>query len=278
MNIQTAGARLKQLRLEKGISLEEVQKKTRIHLNVLRAIEGDSLSDLSPIYLKSFIKIYCNYLGVEIKDYLGASTQAQAEPVLNSKIGRPVGARAEKGRSFIKNAAVKINSLRPPKRFNKLIFFVLLALLVVFTATKLFSLFKTRATLRKISAEKNVISSVSASLKQKARAGVSKKNAVTAKDNAAFKMQKEITSGFLLGLLAKDKCWISLKVDGRLVFHGLLAKGRFESWKAKDKIELSLGDAAAVELQVNDQRFPSLGRRGQSVRVLINKDGLKIGK
>jgi cytoskeletal protein RodZ len=45
VSIETAGARLKQLRLEKGISLEEVQKKTRIHLNVLRAIEGDSLSD-----------------------------------------------------------------------------------------------------------------------------------------------------------------------------------------------------------------------------------------
>ncbi len=280
MNIQTAGARLKQLRLEKGISLEEVQKKTKIHLNVLRAIEGDSLSDLSPIYLKSFIKIYCNCLGVDSKDYLGASTQAQAAPVLNSKVGRPVGQRTEKERTFIKDAAVKINSLRPPQRFNKLIFFVVLAVVVILAATKLFSLFTARKTPRSMRAEKNVVLSVSASLKQRTPAGVQRKTAASSKDNAvAFKMQKEITSGFTLGILAKNKCWISLKVDGHLVFHGVLAKGRFESWKAKDKIELSLGDAAAVELQVNDQRFPNLGRRGQVLRnILINKEGLKIAR
>jgi transcriptional regulator with XRE-family HTH domain len=279
VNIQSAGARLKQLRIEKGISLEEVQKKTKIHLNVLRAIEGDSLSDLSPIYLKSFIRIYCNYLGVESKDYLGVSAQSsQATPVLNSKVGRPVGTRMERGRAFIKDTAVKINSLRPAKKFNKLIFFVVLAVLVVLALTKLFSLFSNHQG-NKPSADKRVVLSAPAPLKQKTRIEAQKKGAVPSKDNtAAFKLQKEITSGFTLGILAKDKCWISLKVDGRLAFHGVLAKGRFESWKAKNKIELSLGDAAAAELQVNDQRFPSLGRRGQSLRVLVNKDGLKISK
>lgn len=38
MNIETAGARLKKIRQERGISLEDLQKKTKIHLNVLRAI------------------------------------------------------------------------------------------------------------------------------------------------------------------------------------------------------------------------------------------------
>ena len=47
MNIETAGARLKKIRQERGLSLEEIQKKTKIHPNVLRAIEGDSLTDLS---------------------------------------------------------------------------------------------------------------------------------------------------------------------------------------------------------------------------------------
>ena len=61
----TKGTRLKKLRLEKGISLEEIQKKTKIHPNILRAIEGDAITDLSPIYLKSFLKIYCKFLGVD---------------------------------------------------------------------------------------------------------------------------------------------------------------------------------------------------------------------
>ena len=57
--MESPGARLKKIRLEKGISLEEVHKKTRIHLDLLKAIEEDSLINLSPVYTKGFLKIYC---------------------------------------------------------------------------------------------------------------------------------------------------------------------------------------------------------------------------
>ena len=105
MNIETAGARLKKIRQERGLSLEDVQKKTKIHLNVLRAIEGDSISDLSPIYLKGFIKIYCSYLGLDVKDFTGPAAQPP-KPVLNATVGRPIGERIEKRASFIKNASI----------------------------------------------------------------------------------------------------------------------------------------------------------------------------
>jgi len=45
--MESNGQRLKKLRLEKGLSLEEVQKKTKVHFNILKAIEGDSISNLS---------------------------------------------------------------------------------------------------------------------------------------------------------------------------------------------------------------------------------------
>ena len=64
-----SGAELKKIRLEKGIRLEEIHKKTKIHINILKAIEGDSLTDLNPVYLRGFIKIYCNFLGLDPKDY-----------------------------------------------------------------------------------------------------------------------------------------------------------------------------------------------------------------
>ena len=39
----SAGEKIKSARLQKGLSLEEVHKKTKIHLNILKAIEEDSL-------------------------------------------------------------------------------------------------------------------------------------------------------------------------------------------------------------------------------------------
>ena len=52
-----AGERLKKIRLDKGLSIEEVAKKTKVALNILKAIEDDSFINLEPVYVKGFIKI-----------------------------------------------------------------------------------------------------------------------------------------------------------------------------------------------------------------------------
>jgi len=247
MNIETAGARLKKIRQERGLTLEDIQKKTKIHLNVLRTIEGDSLSELSPIYLKSFIKIYCNCLGLDPKEYTG-ETIPQRKPVLNATIGRDIGERIEKKASFIKDASLKFNAIKPAFKFKKIIIFTVSAVILIFLAVNLIKFISFR--------RKNPI--------ERAKILFTK---------------KDVSQGFVLGLFARNKSWISVKVDGKTVFHGVLARGRSETWPAKEKIELSLGDAGAVELQVNDQRFANLGRRGHPLKnIVINKEGLKISR
>jgi hypothetical protein len=82
-----------------------------------------------------------------------------------------------------------------------------------------------------------------------------------------------------LGIRARENCWVSLKADGKVVFQRVLEKGRYESWEAKDKMELSLGNAGAVELEVNGQLFTNLGRRGQARKnIVITKDGMTVNR
>jgi len=263
VNIETAGSRLKRIRQERGLSLEDVQKKTKIHLNVLRAIEGDSISNLSPIYLKGFIKIYCSYLGLDVKDFIGSSVLPQ-KPSLNATVGRPIGTRIEKKPSFIKDASVKLSAIKPLTDLKPIIIFVVLGLIFIFLGVNLIKFVASRPKRSRLE-------------KVKISMPVSAPKPVAAVTPA--KINKELTAGFTLGIFARGKSWISAKVDGKVVFHGVLARGRSETWQAKDKIELSLGDAGAVELQVNDQRFANLGRHGQSLKnIVINKDGLKISR
>jgi cytoskeleton protein RodZ len=260
VNIETAGARLKKIRQERGLSLEDVQKKTKIHLNVLRAIEGDSISDLSPIYLKGFIKIYCSYLGLDVKDYIGQSSQSP-KPVLNATVGRPIGERIEKKPSFIKSASIKLGAWHPPANLIKIIIFVVLAVVFIFLGINLIKFISFR---HKRSIERVKISMPVSTPKTIARQA---------------NIQKDLTQGFTLVMFARSKSWVSAKVDGKVIFHGVLARGRTETWHAKEEVELALGDAGAVELQVNDQRFATLGRHGQPLKsVLINKEGLKISR
>ena len=86
------------------------------------------------------------------------------------------------------------------------------------------------------------------------------------------------SSGIRLAILAKEAdCWIKLKSDGKVVFQNTLKKGRSESWQAKERIEISLGNARAVELQINEKIISNLGRKGKAVKnIVITKEGLTI--
>lgn len=264
MNIETAGSRLKRIRQERGLSLEDVQKKTKIHLNVLRAIEGDSISNLSPIYLKGFIKIYCGYLGLDVKDFIGSSSALAQRPPLNATVGRPIGTRIEKKSSFIKDASMKLGAIKPLINLKPIIIFAAIGLIFIFLGVNLVKFISSRPKRSRLE-------------KVKIAMPVSVPKAVVAPSPA--KINKDLTPGFALGIFARGKSWISAKVDGKVVFHGVLARGRSETWQAKEKVELSLGDAGAVELQVNDQRFANLGRHGQALKnIVINKEGLKISR
>ncbi|MBL7210731.1 MAG: DUF4115 domain-containing protein, partial [Candidatus Omnitrophica bacterium] len=250
----TKGTRLKKLRLEKGISLEEIQKKTKIHPNILRAIEGDAITDLSPIYLKSFLKIYCKFLGVDSRHYLGDYKEtrglegASAEPLV-----KEFPQRIQESRSFLKDARLRMRSLRPNKKISRVIIIVLAG---AFLLMGLIKAGKAIFSKRGSSVPRPAAGTVTA--RPKAKAAVKKTRPVN-----------DISSEIRLGIRAKDNCWITLKVDGRIVFQRVLTKGRFESWKAKNKIELSLGNAGAVELEVNGQLFANLGRKGQALKNIV---------
>lgn len=253
--MESKGERLKKIRQEKGLSLEEVQKKTKIHLNILKAIEGDSLTSLSPVYLKGFLKIYCKFLRVDPKDYIPdfKETRTQVSNIIPVKY---ISDRPREFRLLLKTAIEKLGLLLPSRKFKSIFLFVLIIILL---SLSLFNLGKAISSKRK-----SHLTQIKPSSFQKVVP-------------TQTKPQKETTSVIKLGIRAKENCWISLKLDGRLVFQRVLEKGRFESWQAKERIELSLGNASAVELEVNGQVFSNLGRRGQVRKnILITKEGLSI--
>ena len=90
--MRKAGEYLKNIREEKGYSVEQVSKGTKISTSVIRAIEGGRTDNVEPIYLKGFLKLYCRFLGIAWADFL----KEHPLPMLSgyaaptSKYGRPV--------------------------------------------------------------------------------------------------------------------------------------------------------------------------------------------
>lgn len=74
MQAQSQGSFLKAAREAKGLTLDMAHEATKIPLDALRAIEdGYSVRSISPFYLKGFLKMYAEYLGVPPQEVIEGS-------------------------------------------------------------------------------------------------------------------------------------------------------------------------------------------------------------
>jgi len=261
--MEGAGSRLKKIRLEKGLSLEEVQKKTKVHLNILKAIEGDTFTNLSPVYLKSFSKIYCHFLGVDPKEFV-PEYRAVREKVEIRSGEKAQGEKKTPSSRFFEDTTVSLKSFGEGARKYKKIF-----LSILFAVLVLFILFHLGRFIAKHRASHRAVEVARVTQKKVASFSVA---AATLN-----KFSKTALSEITVTISAKENCLVTLKADGHVLFHRVLERGRSETWQAKNRIDLYLGNAGGVELIVNGQRFPSLGRRGQAIKgITITKEGLNI--
>ncbi len=254
--METIGERLKKIRLEKGLSLEEANKKTNIHLTILKAIEDDSMINLNPIYIKGFIKIYCKYLGVDPQEFVPEHKATQN--IAPRKIAKET---SEKVPPLLARPPIRL----PVKQIVAAIAAIIL-LLVLFKFGKFIAI-----KVSNLSAKRARAVSVT---KELSKAEAKKPQAAQQQGHT---QKIPVSSVLRLSIRAKENCFVQVKCDAKTQFYGTLKKGRSESWKASEKIEFTLGNATAVEVEVNNRLINSLGRRGQAVKnIVITKDGLSI--
>jgi cytoskeleton protein RodZ len=67
----SVGAYLRELRTRRGVSLEEIARLTRVAPRYLEALEADASENLpAPVFIRGFIRAYCQALGESPKDAL----------------------------------------------------------------------------------------------------------------------------------------------------------------------------------------------------------------
>ena len=268
--MESIGARLKKVRLAKGLSLEDVYKKTHIHLNIIKAIEEDSILNIGPIYIRGFLKNYCQFLGEDPAQYITDYKESQA-PVLSG------ARRKDRNPSLLKDASLNMASLLKPRLKVKVFAAIIVGIAAVIL---LFNL--ARALVINIAIllhqRRPAVTLVAPAPKHQEQSLPSRAKPALAmpilKDRQV-RLPVTAASGVKLTIYAKDSCAIEVKTDGKVMFKGRLKKGRSESWSAKEKIELSLSNAGAVDLQVNSKHISSLGVKGQALKnILITRDSL----
>ena len=251
------GERLREAREKKSLTIDQVQKKTHIHSTVLTALEEGKCDEvLPPAYVKSFLKSYCSYLGLDSKDIL--NKYSSLHPELQS-------ANIKIGNFEIKNSSVDLSALM---RIVKTGIIIIAALfLIAFLGNKAIGSFKKhRGTKRGLS---------DARLKQVNQPKALPQKKSYEKVAAAPKEVMPEKASFTLVVKLKQNVYVRVKKDGELLFERVLRKGASESFKAEQKIELYVAKAEAIELIVEGK---SLGSPGKGVikNLEITKKGFRI--
>ncbi len=259
--MESIGSRLKEAREAKGISIQEAQKDTRIHGKVLIALENDRVKEAvsGPIYIRSFIKKYGDYLGLD-----GASLADEY------KVDAHVPIRQ----------VLMLRKPRSPFRFpfKKVVTFVIAVLLIYFgikvlffVGSKIKSNFPSRPkTTKKVEAPKPKLIP-----KEAAHAETQTARPVA----SAVDIPTQIPRGenLILTIKARGDVWLKVKSDGTVIYDGILKKGSTESWQAKQSLDISTGKAETISADLNGAALGPLGK-GVLKGILITKDGLRLPK
>ncbi len=279
---RSAGSILKEARIDKKISVELVSKGTRIHVNVIRALENDDFKKLGTVYAKNFLKLYAEYLGLDKEDILRRfqETLTPEDVRQAKKITFPEAEPRRDGPrlSFnnFKSLALTIKPLI--KKINyKILVGIILGILLLAGITRLIGCRRQQkpGAWKEIRVKKPVVNQSSQpkpSIKKAPLKPAASATSSTASQKSAKKDEK-----ILLVVRAKQRCWLQVKVDGKIVFQSVLDRGAAETWQAKEKIELWLGNAGGVELELNGRVLEKIGRPGQMLKnVLVTRNGLSL--
>ncbi len=269
------GEILKEAREAQGLSLLSVHEATKIPLDVLKAIEeGYTVRTLSPFYLKGFVKMYAQHLGVDIHQVIDNYHREKLPKKIEEEKER-VSVSFDIQRFWTKNIQ---------QQFFKGAA-VLLALFLVF---RVVGCIKNNRQQRAQKGDTEVSGTAPSSEEDASQAGQQEEGKEQPKTSApapTVPPKKEKTppepvasvKEVRLTVKAKKSGWLQVKVDGNLVFQSILNSGATETWEAEQSIELSGKNIHSLEYEVNGKVLGELGRTDRSARrVVITKDGFTV--
>jgi hypothetical protein len=266
---------LKSTRLAKGLTLEIVHEATKIPMDVLRAIEeGYSVRILSPFYYRGFIKIYAEFLGLDVAEmYKQYGLEAVPKPMSSATapVVKPKPSRDAAGPNvFLEQMQEWVAFIFKPKTLKLILkaagFLLLLLLLFKMggcIASHLHKKVEKKAVIYKepteVVQEQNVVAPP-----------VVKHESVQAQSESD-KVE--------VAVRAVKNTWLRVKADDRVVFETTLNKGSMETWSADKHIELSGRDIQQLDMEVNGKHIGFLGGGERRIKkVLITKEGLTVKK
>ena len=243
------GARLRAAREAKQISLREIAATTKISVSALEALEENDVAQLpGGIFTRAFVRSYATEVGLDpeevVRDFVA---QVPAEGIDEEEKYDSQSREHDLFQSQQRMAATVLK-------------------LVAISAAVLL-LYLGWAVTTGTDAPEAPVAETAPALLAPVAGSVRTEPPVTAEPMS----QESLT----IVLRPRGDCWVSLTIDGELVFEDLMHAGDRESYAAADEMRLIGGDAGAFGFTINQQDGRSLGVSGVTVTARITRQNFR---
>ncbi len=240
---------IKEEREKRKLSFVDLSKITKIPAKYLILLEKNKFDFLPAAIVKGFLKIISWKLKINQKELLG-----QFDQIFKKKERPPANLK----QFNLINFKFKLNF------FYYLIFVVIL----FYSGSKLTHYFY-RAENKQFSQNDVLPKSIKPAEKvfTEPLAALKKKETEVKKDKNV-----ELISSLIVAFDMKDKSWMRVIVDGKKGFEGILNKGSQPMWSANNRVFVRIGNAAAVYAYLNDKPLGVLGKEGEVVEKMFEKN------
>jgi cytoskeletal protein RodZ len=267
------GARLRDARERRGVSLRQIANATKISVGVLEALERNDISRLpGGIFGRGFVRSYAIEVGLDpettIQDFIAQF------PNDSVTAGHPASDRVED------TEAVESDRRTAGTFLWLMVISVPIAASLLYFAT-LGRRADTAPPPAAVAAPAPVPEQPAASRAATAASpGITSTTTPTtapASEPADARPAVSATPSdqLTVGLTAKRPCWVSATVDGRRAIERLLQAGEQQTVTVRREMVLTAGDASAIALQFNGADARALGKSGEVVTARFNLTNFK---
>jgi cytoskeletal protein RodZ len=255
--MNTISETLRRERLRQGLDLKQLSDSTKISGRMLQAMEAGDLSKLpGGVFTRSFFKQYAAALGLD-----PAFVEAEVRE-LSPDPAQVIIPRDEKPQfTPFETSEPRSNSLTGA------------TIWVVLALVGCGGVYYFAKNYQPSTAAKPVQSAATKPETAASKAPVSPVPTATAPAPA----QQPLGSGALQVVLnASEKSWVSITVDGKLLFSGILQPNDRREINAAEKVKVVTGNAGGIDVSLNGRNIESLGPKGQVRTVELTRAGAQV--
>lgn len=268
------GDTLRKAREEQGLSLHDIEDGTSIRTLYIDAIERSDYAALpGAVYARGFVRNYANFLKLDADECLqqydaetsNEPVHAEAPAPAPSKEKPAPAQRRTNGNTFSSGQ----NYNRPVNNSSQWQNFVLIGLTaVVILAGGWFafgSSFDTPDSVKKEVDETTTASHKTSNHKPDTIHQTPASPQAASNNQSTHKSDNILSNsdGVSVSAQLKGRSWMSVTVDGEVVFEGIAEDGETMSWKGKNEIVISSGNAGAVDVTENGKHLGTMGGIGE---------------